>query len=327
MLHAWHVTSAPGTEQLIDVVRAGLGNPRRLVDVSALRGGTRKGVYRLTFADESTAVLYVWEPREVTETGPLSEAHGLDLFEAAYDSLQALDVGTPEVYFTDRSRERYPADVALLQDVSGHNLETLFEVEPTRAATTLQDLHAALEVMHSWRGSRIGRLAEVESVPDDAPPEERSCEAIVRDRALRHLTAVADRVPRIAAVADRLSDLLRSLADDVSPRARFGLIHGELGPDHVLVDEKGRPLLIDIEGLMYFDVEWEHAYARIRFHEHYPALRSNRLDAARMRLYALAMHLSLVAGPLHIIDDGFSDRQAMLGIAEHNLTQVLAFLP
>jgi hypothetical protein len=39
------------------------------------------------------------------------------------------------------------------------------------------------------------------------------------------------------------------------------------------------------------------------------------------------MHLSLVAGPLRLLDGDFPDRRATLGIAEHNITQASAFLP
>ncbi|SFF58195.1 hypothetical protein SAMN05216251_12014 [Actinacidiphila alni] len=103
-------------------------------------------------------------------------------------------------------------------------------------------------------------------------------------------------------------------------------MHGELGPDHVLVDDRGRPVLIDIEGLMYFDVEWEHAFLRIRFADHYPPLRRDGMDEQRLRFYALAMRLSLVAGPLRLLDGDFPDRDFMLGIVEHNLQESLAFL-
>jgi hypothetical protein len=56
-------------------------------------------------------------------------------------------------------------------------------------------------------------------------------------------------------VADQVEQLVRSLSAAVEPRAEYGLIHGELGPDHVLVARAGRPVLIDLEGLMFFDVE------------------------------------------------------------------------
>jgi hypothetical protein len=37
----------------------------------------------------------------------------------------------------------------------------------------------------------------------------------------------------------------------------------------VLVDRRGNPVLIDIEGLLWCDVEWEHVFLRLRFGEHY----------------------------------------------------------
>jgi hypothetical protein len=108
-------------------------------------------------------------------------------------------------------------------------------------------------------------------------------------------------------------------------RATHALVHGELGPDHVLINDRGDPVLIDIEGLMYFDPEWEHAFLRLRFGEHYQWLRPGPLDEERVRLYSLAMHLSLVAGPLRLLEGDFPDREPMLAIVEHNINAALAF--
>jgi hypothetical protein len=41
----------------------------------------------------------------------------------------------------------------------------------------------------------------------------------------------------------------------------------------------------------------------------------------------LAMRLSLVAGPLRLLDGDFPDRVFMRGIAEHNAKEALALLP
>ncbi|MEV6399418.1 hypothetical protein AB0M39_32300 [Streptomyces sp. NPDC051907] len=113
----------------------------------------------------------------------------------------------------------------------------------------------------------------------------------------------------------------------MAPRAEYGLIHGELGPDHVLVDADGRAVLIDIEQTMHFDVEWEHVFLRLRFGDRYAALAQSGLDPQRLDLYLLAMRLSLVAGPLRLLDGDFPDRDFAQGIAEHNLQQALALLP
>jgi hypothetical protein len=103
-----------------------------------------------------------------------------------------------------------------------------------------------------------------------------------------------------------------------------GLIHGELGPDHVLVDDQGAAVLIDIEGLMFFDIEWEHAFLEFRFGPHYQALRRPGLDADRLALYRLALRLSLVAGPLRLLDGDLPDRDGMMEIVNWNVARVLS---
>lgn len=101
------------------------------------------------------------------------------------------------------------------------------------------------------------------------------------------------------------------------------LVHGELGPDHVLVAADGEPIIIDIEGPAYFDVEWEHAFLRLRFGDAYPALRPVDVDPARMALYEYAQTLSLIEAPLRIADTDFPDRQWMLNLADWNINKAL----
>ncbi|NMO52372.1 phosphotransferase [Actinoplanes sp. TBRC 11911] len=119
---------------------------------------------------------------------------------------------------------------------------------------------------------------------------------------------------------------MRELRSAVADRSAYGLVHGELGPDHVFVTAGGEPVLIDIEGLTYFDVEWEHAWLRMRFGEAYRQLGPVELDPDRLELYRYAQVLSLIEGPLRIAGTDFPDRQWMLDLAEWNITQALAVL-
>ena len=74
---------------------------------------------------------------------------------------------------------------------------------------------------------------------------------------------------------------------------------------------------------MYFDLEWEHVFLELRFGDDYRILRRPGLDADRLSLYRLAMHLSLVAGPLRLLDGDYPDREPMLAIAEANIRRTL----
>jgi hypothetical protein len=106
-------------EELSGLARAALGTRARLIEVTRLRGGTRKGVYRLTMDDASTAIAYLWDDAEnywpIAESRadelrhPFAAATGLEVFEAAHRLLVSLDVRVPRRYLIDRSRECYPA--------------------------------------------------------------------------------------------------------------------------------------------------------------------------------------------------------------------------
>lgn len=140
--------------------------------------------------------------------------------------------------------------------------------------------------------------------------------------AVTPLSALGD--ARLADAHDRITDHLRHLRGVVTARHDYRLIHGELGPDHVLVPPSGAPALVDIEGLTFFDVEWEHAWLQLRFGDAYSALRPVELDPDRLEFYRYAQILSLIEGPLRIAGTDFPDRQWMLGLAERNITKALA---
>ncbi|MFI5675135.1 phosphotransferase family protein [Streptomyces cellulosae] len=314
-------------DDLAPLARAATGPGRTLASVTRLRGGTKKGVYRLRFDDDTTAVAYVWSADEdYWDAGPsdlrdpFSHGTGLDLFTAAHDRLTAVGVRTPRLLYADATHTHLPAEAAVVEDLPGRSLEEALERDPAAGRVALERLADRLAVLHAYEGPVFGKVALVDR---GGVPAARSCEQRVTESALRSIEETVVRDERIAAVREDLESAVRELSAAVRPRARYSLIHGELGPDHVLLDAEGIPALIDIEGLMYFDAEWEHVFLRIRFGRHYDALRAPGLDEDRLRLYRLAMHLSLVSGPLRLLDGDFPGPEPMRAIAEYNLGRVL----
>jgi Phosphotransferase enzyme family len=264
------------------------------------------------------------------DAGVFGHASGLGLFSAAAQRLSEAGVRVPVVYLTDASQALYPADIALVEDVRGGTLEELLAADPAAAAPVMERLGEMLRSMWERRAARVGRVADVAELGDvgdvgfsGVGVGGASSEGIVLERALRQLAGAADRVPSIAAVRPRLEETLRALAASVRPRASYGLIHGELGPDHVSIDDRGQPVVVDIEGAMYFDVEWEHVFLRLRFGRDYEWLRVSGLDEHRMSLYALALDLSLIEGPLRLLDGDYPDREEMLAIVGWAVDRVL----
>jgi phosphotransferase family enzyme len=317
-------------DDLADLIRAHVGSDRRVVDIERFTGGSKKGVYRLTLDDGATIALYVWHPDEnfwpvappSDPEDPFIDAIGIDLFEAAYQRLVAIGVGTPVVHVIDRSHTVYPADLALVEDVRGGTLEDLMERDRAAADRPIAMLREALTAMRHDGSTSFGTVAAVQA---GNGVNDRPAPTVILRRALRHLAEAAGYEPRLDAAGHAIEAKLRDLAGAVRPRSGYGLIHGELGADHVMLDATGAPLLIDIEGLAYFDIEWEYVFLKIRFHEHYAALAVDDLDPDRMRFYQLAHHLSLVAGPLRIATVGdFHDVAFMREIADAHTERVLA---
>jgi tRNA A-37 threonylcarbamoyl transferase component Bud32 len=307
-------------DDLAPLARAATGRPLTVVD--RLRGGTRKGVYRLTLDDGTTAVAYVWSADEdYWDAGPsdprdpFSAGSGPDVFTAAHDRLAAAGVRTPRLLHADPTM-----NAVVVEDLRGGSLEAALERDPVAGRAALERFADELATLHAQEGPAFGKAGLVDN---GGTSSAGSAVERVTEGALRDIERAAVRDDRIAVVRDELEETVRRLAAAVRPRDRHTLIHGELGADHVLLDDRGRPALIDVEGLMYFDVEWEHVFLRIRFGPHYDVLRVPDLDEDRLRLYRLAMHISLVAGPLRLIEGDFPNPEGMREIAESNLVRVL----
>jgi aminoglycoside phosphotransferase (APT) family kinase protein len=231
--------------------------------------------------------------------------------------LGRLGVAVPQLLAFDDTTAELPFAAAVVEDIAGGSLEAHLVGYPDQAAVALGRLAEALQRLHSSRRDDIGTLAH--------PVSGASCEVIAVRRATRHPAAAARQLPELAAAQAALVGVLERLLAAVPARRDHRLIHGELGPDHVLLDAAGSPYLIDIEGLMYFDVEWEHAFLRLRFHEHYEALRVEGLDESRLRLYALCLHLSLVAGPLQLLGGSHPEQGVFADIMRANLDAALGY--
>ncbi len=282
---------------LHDLVAEQFGSDRRLSSLDRLTGGSKKGVYRLGLDDQTTVILYAWAPDEnywppspAVPDDPFTDASGADLFATNHAALSAAGVRIPHLMLLDRDGNYLDVDIALLEDAGALRLEALLERAPAAAADPLSALGDALRRMHTTYGPHFGKLA---AIARGEASQTRRCEDVIVDRALGHLDAAAARDDRLADAHHRIAAHVGHLRSNVAPRSTYVLVHGELGPDHVLVTPDGEPVLIDFEGLAYFDVEWEHAFLRMRFGDAYPALR-----------------------PV--------DRQWMLDLAEWNITKALA---
>jgi hypothetical protein len=318
---------------LTPVMREVFGTNRRIAAVDRLLNGSKKGVYRVTLDDATSTIVYVWNDDEDYWNGllpdghddpsnPFAHASGVDFFEGATRRLEAVGARAPRLLVADRSKNLYPADIAVAEDVRGGTLEALLERDQAAGKQTLAQLSDMLRRMHAYRAPAFGRVAWIDG--GGAPPG-MTCEQAYLERALVNIATAVPRDVRAAEGEAMLKEKLRSLHAMLEPRAEFGVVHGELCAEHTLVGPDGEPVIIDIEGLMYTDIEVEHCWMRMRFGPYYEALRNPDLDPRRVAFYQYVMHLDLVGGPLRIAGGDFPDREWMLEVADFHLRKALAY--
>jgi len=321
-------------EDLAAAARAAVGSERKIKDVMRLAGGTTKGVYRLTMDDGTTVIAYLWgdsenywpkAPNENDVADPFSSGNSIDLFATAHSRLASLGLRVPQIYLLDRDRAYYPGGIAILEDFPGEDLLAFWERDPVAAEPALARLREGLAAMRVCRGRAPGKVSFIDA---GGTPHWPTSEEAVLALGLRCVAEAAERDRRIADQRERFKEQLGELAAAVRPRAEYSVVHGELGLDHVLLDADRNPVIIDIEDLMYFDVEWEHAHMQVRLGRDWSrTVGVGDLDEDRLALSMLAQRLFLVSGPMRLLDGDFPGRTFMRSIIEHNLKEALALLP
>jgi hypothetical protein len=307
-------------------LRTWLGAETGLGPVSGLEpvsGGTDKQVVRVHLADGGSVISYLWPATRPALPTSRSELLFLprstaDAFEHAHTLLASLGVRLPRLLLVDRSVRWVEGAVAVVEDVGRRDVASVLHDRAELPPSALTSLARILRRLHSAVRDHCGHLLA------DPRPDLHDAWDVVRERAASDLDEAAARDPRVRAAVNTLSDTVTSTAAAIVPRREFRLVHGELGPEHVLLDEQGQPVLIDVEGATYLDPEWEHAWLRIRYGAHYEQLRVPGLDPHRLRLATLAQHLSYVVGPLRLLEERDDvDRAALTDIANHHVTALL----
>lgn len=310
---------------LQEYVKQVMGNGYIVASVAKMQGGAQKSVYKIECANGFICVMYVWDfannyfQQEIENEEPEERSFGGRLLASNNAFLAQLGIRTPALYHLNSDREAYPFDYALVEYVDGERSDRYFDEHPQVQHTVFQRLSDMLGRMHSEVRSSYGKLVSEKAGADP-------CHRSLMNRALEDLTYASRYIPDIATHRSELADAIQKLEAALVPRRRYGFIHGELGPDHVFVNDKLEPCLIDIEGAHFFDIEYEHSFLELRFGEHYRYLRGDSLDPARMIFYKMYHHTSLTAGGLKLLHRGFPDQKLAKDIATYNYQAMLKFI-
>lgn len=302
------------------------GTRYTVAKVSKMEGGAQKVVYKLDCSNGFSCILYVWDlamnyfQEEIVNHNIHAESYGSELFESNNRFLTEHAIRTPLLYDMNRDRDRYDFDYALVEYAAGQDAEVYFQHPDNKVQDKVfRQLGEMTHAMHRIQSSTYGK-------PDQTAPNNKQCHLHQLYNGIKQLSYAAEHVEAIRKNQGKLLDKLYSLESKIVPRNSYGFIHGELGPNHVIVTDQLEPCLIDIEGAEFYDIEHEHSFLEMRFGEHYHYLNHVQLDENRKLFYKFHHHLSLVAGGLKLVHRGFPDQQLAQGIADRHAHCALQFI-
>lgn len=312
-----------------ECVKKVFGNGYVVADVTKMQGGAQKAVYRIDCYNGFVCVLYVWDitmnyfQEEITRKHVHERSFGAHSFGTNNRFLKEHGISTPALYelqvHTEQSR--YPFDYALVEYIEGQKADAYIEHPDQRVQDeVLERLGDMIAGMHANQRQTYGKPGQ---------GEERRlerCHLMQLDNAKEQLAYIVLHHAAIRDNYDRLLAVLDELESRIDSRKRYGYIHGELGPDHVLVTDRLTPYLIDIEGAQFFDIEHEHTFLEFRFGEHYRYFRRNGLDPNRMSFYRLHHYISLTSGGLKLLHRGFPDQVFARDLADYHARNTLRFM-
>ncbi|WP_208589875.1 phosphotransferase [Gracilibacillus suaedae] len=291
-----------------------------------MHGGTQKVVYKIECSNGFSCVLYVWDltmnyfSEEKADEDTTEQSYGSDLFELNNKYLTQQGIRTPTLYNLNNEKSRYSFDYALVEYVDGQKAEAYFHHPDSVIQDKLfQRLGDLVTSMHANERYTYGKL-------NHSGANTKNCHLLKMENAKRQLSYASQYMESIRTNHSRLLNTLHQLESRIEPRSRYGFIHGELGPDHVLVNDHLEPYLIDIEGASFFDIEHEHSFLQLRFGDYYRYLKNDNLDPNRMLFYQFHHHISLISGGLKLLHRGFPDQEFAKGLTNHHFRCALKFI-
>lgn len=314
---------------LQEYVKKVFGNSYLVTKVSKLEGGAQKVVYKLDCTGGFSCILYVWDltmnyfQEEIVNAEINAQSYGSGLFEVNNRYLIEHSIRTPLLYDMNRSQEQYSFDYALVEYIPGEAAEAYFGHPDSKAKDLIfEQIGEMIRTMHEGESGAYGKPDQAHAALNQKP-----CHLNQLYNGIAQLSYAAEHHEVIRKHQEKLLGKLHELEARITPRRRYGFIHGELGPNHIMVTGKElEPCLIDIEGAEFYDIEHEHSFLEMRFGGFYRYLKNEQLDEDRMRFYKFHHHLSLVSGGLKLLQRGFPDQQLARGILDCHTEYALQYI-
>lgn len=100
----------------------------------------------------------------------------------------------------------------------------------------------------------------------------------------------------------------------------YSLVHGELTPPHIFILDDGEIGLIDIEGVKYFDVEYDWAVIDFMYSEKIPL--PNNINMKKMEFYKICLNIGYMSVAADYLVNVDSNNKFFIHIRENHLRDI-----
>lgn len=295
-------------------VKEVFGHVHELQSMERLLGGAQKHTYLAKTQKGFQFVIYIWDKStsyfSYDEEKDVFLSSSAKLFELNNRKMREVGVRVPKLYYMNRSRNEQQYAYAFVEYIEGVDMDEIINNKPHRLASVLASLKENVEKLHQVKGEAVGQVGQLQN--DDFNIIRFSLEGVKKDVA--YLMEVD---PLNQNIYEVLAEKVTQLANKIKPRKAYTFIHGELGPNHVMVNENDEAFLIDIEGAKYGDVEEEDSFLKIRFGTNYEKIVNEHVDEERMMFYHLGHCLANLAGALALKHKGYYDMEDIEGMIKY----------
>lgn len=289
------------------------GNSFLLNRMTRILGGAQKHTYLAETENGFCFVIYIWDKSTsyftYDEKEDIFSSSSSQLFELNNNLMLQHNVLTPKLYFMDRSKGEQDYDYAFAEYIDGTDMDDIITNHEDRLPTVLRSLKTSITSLHKIKNDFVGQLNRMQTGEFDV---------------LVHSLKVAQKNIDYLKAADggnkklymRVWDKLQELSKNMEKRQAYTFIHGELGPNHVLVDKCDNAYLIDIEGGKYCDLEEEASFLNIRFGTLLHDLETD-LDSDRMEFYHIGHCLNNLSGAIQLKLKDYYDMDDINGMIQY----------
>lgn len=288
------------------------GEKNELESMERILGGAQKYTYLTKYTNGFKFIIYQWDKSttyfENNDESAVFCSNSANLFESNNELMRKHGVLTPELFYMDKSRSECDYEYAFVEYINGYDVDYIMEREPERMDAVLKSLSNSIDRLHNIKNDAVGQVGRMQGA--DFNLIEFELEDIHQNSMY-----LQKNDNQYADVYVQVEEKARECAQKLESRNEYTFIHGELGPNHVIVDKDNNAYLIDIEGAKFYDVEEELSFLDMRFNKRLKKV-ADIVDEQRMYFYYIGHCLGNLRGAVELKQKGYYDMDDVNGMID-----------